>query len=306
MLLTYNYITVLFTCKRDGDEKASPGWQLPPRHACSVRAQFIGIQEAPMPRTFIDLSIAIEHGLPSDPPQMIPNIQYVGHDEGASQMAMFFPGIDPAKDLPDGKGWALESITLTTHSGTHLDAPWHYHPKMSGGKKALTIDEIPLEWCMGRGVKLDFRKFSDGYLVTAKDMERAFGDLRYTLSEGDIVLVNTGADKWWGRPEYLEKGCGMGREATLWLCERGVRVVGTDAWSWDRPLPRIVQDFAKTHDPSIIWEGHFASIECGYCHIEKLTNLDLLPTTGFTVFCFPVKIKNASAGWIRAVARIDE
>jgi kynurenine formamidase len=98
----------------------------------------------------------------------------------------------------------------------------------------------------------------------------------------------------------------MGREATLWLCERGVRVVGTDAWSWDRPLPLIAQEFQKNGDSSIIWEGHFAGIERGYCHIEKLTNLDKLPPFGFTVFCFPIKIKDASAGWIRAVAVVEE
>ncbi len=258
-----------------------------------------------MPKRLIDLSIAIENDLPSDPPLTIPKVQYVTHEEGAGQMALFFPGIDAARDLPAGKGWAVEQLTLTTHSGTHLDAPWHYHPEMSGGKKALTIDEVPLEWCTGPGVKLDFRHFGDGYLVTAGDMEEAFGKMGYTLHEGDIVLVNTGADRWWGKPEYLLKGCGMGREATLWLCERGVRVVGTDAWSWDRPLPLMAEDFKKTGDPSIIWEGHFAGIERGYCHMEKLTNLDRLPASGFTVYCFPVKIKNASAGWTRAVALVE-
>jgi kynurenine formamidase len=259
-----------------------------------------------MARKYIDLSIAIENGIPSDPPQMIPSIQYITHDEGAGQMIPFFPGIDPARDLPGGKGWALEMITLTTHSGTHLDAPWHYHPTMSGGLRALTIDEVPLEWCTGDGVKLDFRGFPDGYLVTAADMEAAFSKMGYTLKEGDIVLVNTGADAYWGKGEYLIRGCGMGREATLWLCERGIRVVGTDAWSWDRPLPLIAQEFRENGDPSIIWEGHFAGIECGYCHIEKLTNLDRLPSFGFTVFCFPVKIAGASAGWIRAVAAVEE
>ena len=124
-------------------------------------------------------------------------------------MVDYFPGIDTDKDLPDGKGWALELMTLSSHSGTHLDAPWHYHPKMSKGKKALTIDEIPLEWCMGNGVKLDFTNFDDGYLITAKDMEEAFKKIKYDLKPGDIVLVNTGADKYWGKPQYLIKGCGM-------------------------------------------------------------------------------------------------
>ncbi len=258
-----------------------------------------------MPR-IIDCSIAIENNLPSDPPMMVPKIQYLDHDSGAEQMKLFFPDIDPKNDLPGGKGWAVEFVTLSTHSGTHLDAPWHYHPDMDGGKRALTIDEVPLEWCMARGVKLDFRKFPDGYLVTGEDMERAFGEIGHTCTAGEIVLVNTGADTYWGKPEYLVRGCGMGREATLWLCERGVRVVGTDAWSWDRPLPLIANEFRENRDPSIIWEGHFAGIEKGYCHIEKLTNLNLLPPAGFTFFCFPVKIKGASAGWIRAVALVDD
>jgi len=257
-------------------------------------------------KRFIDLSISIENNIPSDPQEMIPKITYIDHKAGAKQMETFFPGIDTAKDLPDGKGWAIELMTLTSHTGTHLDAPWHYHPEMSKGQKAFTIDEIPLEWCMGNGVKLDFTGFNDGYLVTAKDMETAFEKISYQPREGDIILVQTGADKYWGKPEYLIKGCGMGREATLWLCEKGIKVVGTDAWSWDRPLPLIAKDFSQTKDSSIIWEGHFASIECGYCHMEKLTNLDKLPALGFTISCFQVKIAGASAGWVRAVAIIDE
>ncbi|MBN2160722.1 MAG: cyclase family protein [Spirochaetes bacterium] len=256
--------------------------------------------------TLIDCSIAIENDIPSDPPMMIPRVQYLGHESGAEQMKLFFPDIDTKKDLPGGKGWAVEFVSLSTHSGTHLDAPWHYYPTMDGGKRAITIDEVPLRWCMGRGVRLDFRHFPDGYLVTAKDMEEAFVRIGYTVTEGDIVLVNTGADKFWGKPDYLVKGCGMGREATLWLCDRRVRVVGTDAWSWDRPLPLIANEFKQSGNSSIIWEGHFAGIEKGYCHMEKLTNLDLLPAVGFTFFCFPVKIKGASAGWIRAVALLDD
>ena len=137
-------------------------------------------------------------------------------------------------------------------------------------------------------------------------MENAVEEIGYELQPNDIVFVNTGADKYWGNPEYLVNGCGMGKEATLWLCEKGVHVAGTDAWSWDRPLPLIAKEFNETNDSSIIWEGHFAGIECGYCHIEKLTNLEKLPSFGFTVSCFPIKIKEASAGWIQAVAIVEE
>ena len=98
----------------------------------------------------------------------------------------------------------------------------------------------------------------------------------------------------------------MGREATLYLLERGVRVTGTDGWSWDAPFVHTREKYLATHDASLIWEGHKAGREIGYCHIEKLHNLEALPATGFTVSCFPVKVRGGSAGWTRAVAIIDE
>jgi len=103
-----------------------------------------------------------------------------------------------------------------------------------------------------------------------------------------------------------DRGCGLGREATLWLLERVVRVVGTDAWSWDAPFSFTRKRFTQSHDPSIIWEGHKAGREIGYCQMEKLANLHLLPPFGFLVSCFPYKIKGASAGFTRAVALFEE
>jgi kynurenine formamidase len=89
------------------------------------------------------------------------------------------------------------------------------------------------------------------------------------------------------------------------LTDAGVRVVGTDGWSWDAPFSFTAKRFAETRDPSIIWEGHKAGREAGYCQIEKMHNLEDLPATGFTVACFPHKIRGASAGWTRAVAIFD-
>jgi len=253
----------------------------------------------------IDLSISIESDLPSDPPLQVPKIEYMDHVAGVQSMLDFFPGTT-AEDLPNGKSWAVENVKLTTHAGTHLDAPYHFHPTMNNGEPSLTIDEVPLEWCIGNGVVVDFRDREDGELIKAKDFDDYFKKIKYTLKPGDIVLVNTGASKKWGKAEYLVSGCGMGKEATLWLLDKGVKVVGTDGWSWDRPLPIIAKEFRKTHDKSIIWEGHFAGIEKAYCHLEKLTNLDKLPLYGFQFICFPVKIKRASAGWTRAVAILKD
>jgi kynurenine formamidase len=122
----------------------------------------------------------------------------------------------------------------------------------------------------------------------------------------DIVLVNTRAGERFGQDDYLSAGCGMGRAATLYLLERGVRVTGIDSWSWDAPFVHTKKKYAETHDATLIWEGHRAGMDIGYSHIEKLSNLEALPSTGFTVSCFPVKIRRGSAGWVRAVALIDE
>ncbi|MBA7682342.1 Kynurenine formamidase [subsurface metagenome] len=257
-------------------------------------------------KRFVDLSISIEPDLPSDPVIMIPKIEYIDHTQGAEQMKDFFPGITK-EQLPGGLGWALEILTLTTHSGTHLDAPYHYHPTMDRGKPALTIDEIPLEWCFNHGVVLDFRYKDDGERITVADIKKELERIQYEIRPLDIVLIQTGADAAWGTPEYLVKGAGMDRESTLFLTEKGVKVVGIDAWSWDRPLPFLAREFQETGNQKVIWEAHFTGIEIGYCHMEKMANLsDIGRPYGFTVCCFPVKIKGASAGWVRPVAIVDE
>jgi kynurenine formamidase len=177
---------------------------------------------------------------------------------------------------------------------------------MNNGERAITIDEVPLDWCFRPGVKLDFRHFDDGYVVTAADVEAELDRIGHHLKPFDIVVVNTAAGARYGQDDFLMRGCGMGREATLYLLERGVRVTGTDAWSWDAPFVHTAQRFARTHDPEIIWEGHRAGMEIGYCHMEKLANLSELPPHGYEIACFPFKIKGASAGFIRAVAIFED
>jgi len=175
---------------------------------------------------------------------------------------------------------------------------------MNDGERAWTIDEVPLDWFYRPGVKLDFRDMPDGHVVTAAEMAERVASTGHKLQPYDIVLMNTRAGDAYGSAAYVDSGCGFGREATLWLLEQGVRVVGTDGWSWDAPFSYTRERFMGTGDASIIWEGHKASLEIGYCHIEKLANLELLPVNGFLVSCFPFKIKNAS-GFTRAVAIVS-
>ncbi|MBW8637785.1 cyclase family protein [Hoeflea sp. WL0058] len=258
-----------------------------------------------MARRIIDLSVPLETGIASDPPMALPEIEYFDHQATVEQITTFFSGLTK-EGLPGGEGWAVEQLTISTHNGTHLDAPYHYHSTMNNGERAMTIDEIPLDWCFRPGVKLDFRHMEDGYVATANDVEAELKRIGYELQPLDIVVVNTAAGARYGESDFLLRGCGMGREATLYLLERGVRVTGIDGWSWDAPFVYTAKRFAETKDPSIIWEGHRAGMEIGYCHMEKLTNLDQLPPFGYEISCFPFKIKDASAGFIRAVAIFED
>ena len=140
----------------------------------------------------------------------------------------------------------MERIDISTHNGTHLDAPWHFASTMDGGKPAMTIDEVPLDWCFQPGVKLDFRSFADGYVATAADVEAELERIGHQLKPLDIVVVNTSAGVRYGQPDYVPTGCGMGRDATLYLTSRGVRITGTDAWSWDAPFVHTAKKYAET------------------------------------------------------------
>jgi len=258
-----------------------------------------------MSKKFIDISITLENDILSDPPVMKPQIEYINHHQSVDSLRAFFPGLTK-DDLPDGQAWAFEKVSLTTHNGTHLDAPYHFHSTTNQGERAIAIDEVPLEWCFQSGVKLDFRHFPDGYVVTAEDVKTELNRIQHTLKPLEIVLVNTRAGECYGHDDYVASGCGMGREATLYLLQHGIKLTGTDAWSWDAPFIHTQKKFEETGDTGLIWEGHKVGKDMEYCHLEKLHHLEVLPATGFTVCCFPVKIKGASAGWTRAVAIVDE
>jgi kynurenine formamidase len=254
----------------------------------------------------IDLSVPLENNSLLDPEPFRPKIKYTpDHREGAIQMQQLF-GINP-KDLvySDGLGWAFEEITAITHTATHLDAPWHYHP-ISEGRLAKTIDEIPLEWCFSDGVVLDLRHKKPKESITIEDLKSALNKIGYTIKPYDIVLIMTGRDKYAGTPEYFEQP-GMTRESTLWLVEQGVKIIGIDAYTFDKAFKDMAEDYKQTRNGRVIWPAHFAGITKEYCQIEKLANLDKIPQPySFKVACFPIKIIKASAAWCRAVAIIEE
>jgi kynurenine formamidase len=245
----------------------------------------------------IDLSEPI---MPTPPGAMLKvEIVYSTHEESAVRDGAFF-GFSP-EDLPDGRFAAVEMVSLTTHSGTHLDAPYHYGP-MSGGKPARRIDEVPLEWCYGDGVVLDFTHKKAGEEIGVKDYEKALKKIKYTLKPWDIVLAMTGADKYYGKPNYGSVHPGNTRESTLWLVDQGIKVMGIDAWGWDKPFDVMVDEL-KRGIKGKLWGAHFAGKEKEYCHIENLANLDKIPRPyGFKVAVFPIKVPRAGGAWVRAVA----
>lgn len=108
-----------------------------------------------------------------------------------------------------------------------------------------------------------------------------------------------------GTKDFPDRGTGMSREATEWLIDKGVKVMGIDQWGWDLPLRYMAAQAKATDDPELFWEGHLVGIQKEYCHIEQLTNLAALPPSGFKVAVFPLKLKGASAAPARVVAIID-
>ncbi len=249
-------------------------------------------------RSIIDLSVPLDACASERVPIFI---RRVSHEEGATEMCRIF-GVSRL-DLPESGGWTGEEVKLISHAGTHVDAPWHYGP-LSGGLAAHKIDEVPLDWFIAPAVVLRFAHKEAAKAITETELRDYLQESNISLRNVTIVLLETGASRYWGTAKYPTEGVGLSADAVLWLCEQGVRVIGTDAFSLDVPFEIMRSQFAASHDPATIWPAHFAGHRTPYCQIEKLINLDKLPSTDFWVVCFPVKISGGSAGWTRAVALV--
>src|SRR3954469_8558313 len=249
----------------------------------------------------VDLSAPITDDPPEVPEFQRTRVEYSDNAAGAAQVEQLF-GV-PRRLLRDGEAWAVEQLTIGTHNTTHLDAPYHYNSTIQGSR-AQTIDELPLDWFYGPGVVVDFTAKEDGDAVTAAQMEEALAAAGHTLGERDIVLVRTGRDEFYGQPDYIARGPGVTAEATHWLYERGVRVMGIDAWGWDAPLHLQAQEALERDEPGVFWAAHQADLP--YSQIERLCNLGALPPDGFIVSCFPLKIVGGSAAPARVVAILPD
>ena len=256
-----------------------------------------------MPRQIIDLSKSIQYSK-QDPLFMRVKIRHKSHRFGGWLIRAF--GL-PARLFPENFiGWADDTITrMGVHSTTHLDAPWHYGP-LSGGKPAKTIDEIPLEWCFSDGVTVDMTHKQDHDPITVADIKADLEKTGAKIAPGTIVLIRTGRDRYMGTKDYWLKGTGMSPEATEWLIDQGVKVMGIDQWGWDTPLKDQIAKSKKDNDSEVFWAAHRVGLKKEYCHIEQLVNLGSLPPSGFMVSVLPLKIVGASAAPARVVAILEE
>jgi kynurenine formamidase len=247
----------------------------------------------------IDLSAPIRPDPPEHPDVLRTDIEFESHAQGAEAVKTLF-GVEPEL-LRDGEGWATETfLRFGTHNSTHVDAPWHYNSTIRG-KPAQTIDQLPLEWFYAPGVVVDATDRDDGQVLSADDVRER---LPRELKDLDIVLVRTGRDEFYGQPDYIARGPGVSAEATRWLYEQGVRVMGIDAWGWDVPLHMQAEEAKTSGNRGVFWAAHQVDLE--YSQIERLCNLGGLPDEGFQVACFPLRIEGGSAAPARVVAILPD
>jgi kynurenine formamidase len=254
------------------------------------------------PVRVIDLSQRLSNRTSEHEP-MPHAIEYLDHRDTLPLVQEKF-GLSASHWL-DGLAWAHERVTLTTHSGTHIDAPYHYHPT-SGGRAARTIQDVPFHWLMGDGVVLDLRHCDRTEGIGEADVRSALDAIGYVIKPFDIVLVRTDTSERYDEPGYENLHPGLRRDATAHLVRQGSRLIGIDAWGIDRPFDVMAPE-ARAGDTAQLWESHKFGAEHEYCQIEKLCNLAAIPKPfGFQVFALPVSLEGASGSWARVVALVPD
>ena len=270
-----------------------------------------------MQTQIIDLSLPIDDTLKET---HFATIERISHKQGVEHLNWVIMSKQPQgeerfkkgvrviseSDVPDGELLSLEIVNASVHMGTHVDAPFHYGSKCQG-EPAKCINDLPLEWCYNDGVVLDFRHKKFPSSISKEDVIQELGRINYKLKHLDIVLLNTGSDKLVGTPEYVTKYIGVEPQAVEYILDQGVKMIGIDTLGLDRPCPLMFEEFLNTKDKSRLWPSHFLGRRREYAHMERLANLDKIPKPfGFKVSCFPVKVRNAGAGWARVVAILSE
>lgn len=209
-------------------------------------------------------------------------------------------------DLPDGEGWGAELLTdMSSHCGTHVDAPLHSGSRI-GGQRARTITDIALDELYRPGLVLDVRPWArPGEEITIEMLDAALAATGRRINEGDAVLIRTGQERYtMTDPEYYMQP-GMTRASTLHLTWQGATILGTDAVGWDLPFGVMARKFKESGDRKLLWDGHKAIVQKEAFIVQQMTNLGALPLSGFMVGFFPIKLAGCSAAPARVVAFVD-
>lgn len=237
-------------------------------------------------RRIVDLSMPVHNDMVTFPRVPSPALcVYESHTEFAERIGAAEHGVDSLT--------ASYLVVVNDHVGTHLDARKHIVPDAGGP------DTIPLDYCISDGVILDFTHLQPGDIISAEDVEAALAKIGYEVKERDIVLIHTGAGAYNHEERYRTDHPGMSAEATRWLIERGVRLMGCDAITFDPPVWAM---FEKRK----FWEAHRVMWDEEYWHLENLMNLDKVGRShGFQLIVMPVKWVGTTAAPVRAVAIVE-
>lgn len=242
--------------------------------------------ESHMPRRLVDLSMPVHNDMVAFPRVVRPSIaMYEDWKQFAERIGAAKHGVD----------WLTAScmIVLGDHIGTHIDSLRHLRDDAPGP------EGIPLEYCYGDGVVLDFRHLEKGAGITVDDVKAALTTIDYTVKPLDIVLIHTGAGMVQHTDAYLTDQVGMTAEATNWLLDEGVKVMGIDAITFDPPVWAM---FERKQ----FWEAHRVMLEREYYHLENMNGFEQLPPHGFKLSVFPIKWVNTTAAAVRAVAILED
>jgi kynurenine formamidase len=235
---------------------------------------------------------------------LVPNVEPITPGgEGATIMCSIF-GCEK-HELPNGEGWGDERLRITTHLGTHVDAPLHYGSTCEG-EPARTVTDISLDELYVDAIVLDMRELTrPGEGIRVEALERALGANGAPVPQHGAVILRTGQERFTIADEGFYDYPGMTREGTLFLADLGAKILGTDALGWDRPFPVMRRVFKETGDAAQIWDGHFAGREKEVFIVQQLAQLADVPPSGFKVAFFPLRLGGCSAAPARVVAFVE-
>lgn len=233
----------------------------------------------------IDLSMSVHADMLTFPRVPAPALaQLESHEQFAQRMGADKYGIEMLT--------AHYMVNQDDHVGTHMDAVKHIVPDAGGP------ETIPLEFCVGTGVLLDFTEFEPGRGITAAEIEQKLAEIDHDVQEKDIVIIHTGAGAYNTEERYKTDHPGMTAEATRWLISQGVRMMGIDAITFDPPVWAM---FERQQ----FWEAHRVMWDEPYWHIENLCNLEAVGQPVFQFSALPIKWVGTTGAPVRAIAVVD-